>query len=284
MKKIIICLLSILMLTGCFYDDDFSDKHTYTTIYPIEYITDSLYNKYSTVSSIYPNDTDLETYELTNKQNKKYASGDKFIYGLSNEIQTAANFLNLNKNIQIIDAMRGMNYTYSPEELWMDPSNYLMMALNIKKGLLEYENNIYTKEEIENLYTDLKVNISELDVEYTLMGKNANSNYILASDNLFKYLEKYDINVLSLDPDNNDSSKAYSEAGKLINSGKIKYLYKIKGAILNEKIQQYANDRNLEVIDIDIAINLTEAQRSANENYITIMTNNLESYKKELFK
>ena len=67
-KKLIICLLSLFLLTGCFYDDDFSDTHIYTTIYPIEYVTNYLYSTKSNVSSIYPNDTDIYTYELTSKQ------------------------------------------------------------------------------------------------------------------------------------------------------------------------------------------------------------------------
>ena len=42
--------------------------------------------------------------------------------------------------IKVIDASLGMSYTYDVAEAWLNPSNYLMMASNIKNGLEEYVN------------------------------------------------------------------------------------------------------------------------------------------------
>ena len=42
---------------------------------------------------------------------------------------------NKNDNLKLIDASFGMNYTYSIEELWLNPYNYLMMAKNNKKSI-----------------------------------------------------------------------------------------------------------------------------------------------------
>lgn len=285
MKKIIVCLLGVLLLTGCVFNtDDFSDKYTYTTIYPVEYITSYLYGNYSNVTSIYPNDCDIETYELTDKQISKYASGSKFIYTLANEVMTAVDIVNKNKNIQVIHASKGMSFKNGQEELWMDPSNYLMMALNIKNGLLEYETAVYNEKDINAAYGELKEKISELDVSYTLLGKNGKYNTLLVANNMFKYLEKYSINVLSIDSTNEDNTKAYTEANKLIADGAIKYLYKIKGTILDEKIQKFVDEKQLEVVDIDTAINLSESQRTNGDDYLSIANNNIEQLKKELFK
>ena len=58
MKKIfsmIICLFSIILLSGCTDTSTMEDINIYTTAYPIEYIVNRLYDSHSTIRSIYPN-------------------------------------------------------------------------------------------------------------------------------------------------------------------------------------------------------------------------------------
>ena len=54
-----------------------------------------------------------------------------------------------NKNIKIIDTSMSMEYSNEVEELWLDPSNFLMLAQNIKNGLQEYINDPYLRKQIE---------------------------------------------------------------------------------------------------------------------------------------
>ena len=63
MKKFSILLIGILLLSGCSFNDDFSDKLIYTTSYPIEYATSMLYGDYGKISSVYPNGADTK-YEV----------------------------------------------------------------------------------------------------------------------------------------------------------------------------------------------------------------------------
>lgn len=68
--------------------DNLENATIYTTIYPIKYLTEFMYKDYGTIESIYPSGADVYNYELTDKQIKKYAKSDLFIYnGLSNEKQ-----------------------------------------------------------------------------------------------------------------------------------------------------------------------------------------------------
>ena len=64
MKKFSTLLIGILLLSGCSFNDDFSDKLIYTTSYPIEYATSMLYGDYGKISSVYPNGADTK-YEVT---------------------------------------------------------------------------------------------------------------------------------------------------------------------------------------------------------------------------
>ena len=54
MKKIFLVLFLCFLLTGCIKMDSMDDIDIYTSVYPIEYITNRLYGQNSTVKSIYP--------------------------------------------------------------------------------------------------------------------------------------------------------------------------------------------------------------------------------------
>lgn len=288
MNKLFIKILALigilLMTTGCFYDEGFETNDTYTTLYPIEYITNELYGDKSNVYSIYPNGADVNTYKLTKKQTEEYAKSNMFIYnGIGKEKNIAVDFLNLNKNIQIIDAMQGMNYEYSEEELWLDPSNFLMIAQNIKNGLLQYNEDISGKDELDEKYEEFKIKISEIDVELNLISKNADSTTIVVSDDLFKFLTKYNIDVISLDNKNKNVNKEYAEAKRAIASGEVSYIITKKGEKLNSNIEDFIASNKVEKLEMEMLYNLTDEQKSAGEDYVSLMNKNIENLKTELF-
>lgn len=197
-------LIPLMFLTGCNLKKDNLESATiYTTIYPIKYLTEFLYKDYATIESIYPSGADVVSYELTSKQIKKYAKADLFIYnGLSNEKTITKNLINKNKNLLIIDVSNGLSYTYGVKELWMSPNNYLMLAKNIKDYLKEYLDSKIIVNYVDQKYEDLAEILSLKDAELRSIGKEAKekgTNTIVVSDNVFKFLENYDFNVVSLD-------------------------------------------------------------------------------------
>lgn len=207
LKKIILMLIPLMFLTGCNLKKDNLESATiYTTIYPIKYLTEFLYKDYATIESIYPSGADVVNYELTSKQIKKYAKADLFIYnGLSNEKTITKNLINKNKNLLIIDVSNGLSYTYGVKELWMSPNNYLMLAKNIKDYLKEYLDSKIIANYVDKKYEDLAEILSLKDAELRSIGKEAKekgTNTIVVSDNVFKFLENYDFNVVSLDEEN----------------------------------------------------------------------------------
>ncbi len=207
LKKIILMLIPLMFLTGCNLKKDNLESATiYTTIYPIKYLTEFLYKDYATIESIYPSGADVVSYELTSKQIKKYAKADLFIYnGLSNEKTITKNLINKNKNLLIIDVSNGLSYTYGVKELWMSPNNYLMLAKNIKDYLKEYLDSKIIVNYVDQKYEDLAEILSLKDAELRSIGKEAKekgTNTIVVSDNVFKFLENYDFNVVSLDEEN----------------------------------------------------------------------------------
>ena len=207
MKKIGLLIICMIMLTGCsLKKDSLEDATIYTTIYPIKYLTEFMYKNYSTVESIYPAGADITTYELTDKQIKKYAKGDLFIYnGLSNEKTITKNLINKNRNLLIIDASSGLSYTYGIKELWMSPNNYLMLAKNIRDYLKEYLESKIIAEYVDEKYNELSEILSLKDADLRAIGKEAQSkgtNTLVVSDDALKFLENYGFNIVSLDEEN----------------------------------------------------------------------------------
>lgn len=288
MKKIIkIVTIFTLMfsLTGCLKRDSMEDITIYTTNYPTEYITQRLYGEYSEVKSIYPDGVNIKDYKLTNKQIKDYSKAQLFIFnGLSSEKNYVEKMRENNKDLKIIDTTLSMEYTNGIEELWLDPSNFLMMAQNIKTGFGEYIDSYYLNNQIEEKYEELKIEASNLDAKIKEVVSNGNSKAIVVSSNLFKYLEKYGLTVYSLDESNTDVNAVYRQVLNLVNEGSIKYIFTTANSENNSTVQRLINNTNISQQSWHTLSNLTEAERTENEDYFTLMNKNLELLKNELYK
>ncbi len=285
MKKFFVILLGVLLISGCSFNESSENLTIYSTYYPIEFATSYMYKDYSTISSIYPSGADIESYSLTDKQKDIYSKGDLFVYaGVTKEVDLAVKFLNTNSELRIIDATKGLNYNIGVEELWLDPSNYLMIARNIKSTLLDYEKNVYNQNKIQTLYDDLKIKISELDVDLTMMGKNAARKSLLVTDDAFNFLSKYNIEVISLDPNNKNLTKAYNDARKYISEGSIKYVFTMGDTQLSDEVENFISSYQLEKLAIDPMYTLSDDQRRDNIDYLKVMENNISKFKTELFR
>lgn len=284
MKKLLLLSSLLIIMSGCSIKDDFNDEYIYTTIYPIEYGTSVLYSDYGTITSIYPNAASKD-FKLTSKKKDIYSEGELFVYsGLLKEAPIARDLINRNEEMMIIDATKGMSIIYDNEEIWLDPSNYLMLCSNIKRTLIEYNDNPYVKEKIEKNYDELNEKISELDVALYNLGKNGNFNTILTTNDVFNYLTKYNINVISLDKDKESLDKEISSAKKLITEKEIQYIYMLEDEELTESQEAFITEQNILKVPINNMYTLTDEQRDSDEDYISLMNKIIEEYKRELYK
>jgi len=286
-KKIISVLGAAAVLftvSGCdIRQDTMDDIKIYTTNYPIEFITKRLYGDHSDIYSIYPDGIEIKDYKLTNKQIKDYSDSDLYIFnGLSNEKEYITKMRENNKDLKILDTTLSMEYINGPEELWLDPSNLLMMAQNIKTGFKEYTNNYYLNNDINDNYEKLKVDASNLDAKIKQTVANSNNKIIVVSDDLFKYLEKYGLTVYSLDSDT-VTHKTIEDVKNLINNGTIDYIFIKENEDLNKTVKNVIKETGVETLAWHTLSNITESQRNANEDYFSLMNENIESLKNELY-
>lgn len=254
-----------------------------TTNYPITYITKRLYGKFSKVQSIYPNGANIDEYSLTDKQIKDYSTADLFIFnGLGKEKDYVNKMRKENKNLKIIDSTLYMEFTEDMNELWLSPSNMLMMAQNIKKGLNEYIDSYYLNSKIDANYEKLKIEASNLDAEIKDTVSNATTNTIVTSDKMFKYLEKYGLNVYVLDENDPNIQITTNEVTKLIKEGKIKYI--IIKSEENNTVKHLTSTLNVTVKKWNTLENLSETQITENKDYFSLMKENISILKDELYR
>lgn len=280
-----ILLISILMVTGCFKRDNLEGIEIITTTYPIEFATNYLYGEHSIVNSIYPDGTDTFTYKLSEKQLNDYSKKKLFIYNrVTNDKDIAVEFLKRNANMLIIDATYGMEITYDEEELWLNPSNLLMMTQNIKNGLQEYMTNSYLEKEIDKKYEEIKVTLSELDANLKLTAENASRKKIVVNSDSLKYLEKYGFEVISLDSTNEAvSDKTISSTIDSITNGEVKHIFLLENNDNSDAVKQVIDKTNVETYTFRRLDNIKEEDRDENNDYFTIMNSNIELLRNELY-
>lgn len=210
MKKTILLIISILLLSGCtLQNDNLNGSTIYVTNYPIKYLVETLYKStetdetYGTIKSIYPNDVDTLNYELTDKLIKEYSQASMFVYnGLSNEKNIAKKFINNNKNILIMDVSYGLSTKNAIEELWLSPNNYLMLAKNIKDTFKDYLTNKTIISDVETNYANFAETMSLLDADLRSIGNQAktnNTNTIVVTKSTYKFLESYGFIIVNLE-------------------------------------------------------------------------------------
>lgn len=280
MKKFKLLILSIFMvgiLSGCsFKNNSLENAKIYTTIYPIEYIINYLYGENSNIESIYPDGVNLDEYELTAKQIDNYSNSDLFVYiGLGKEKDIAKKLLNKNDELLIIDATYGLNYNEDIKELWLAPNNFLMLVKNIKSSLNEYLDNSFKEEDVNKKYDEIYESVSWVDAELRNVARTAKeneNNTIVVADNLFKYLETYGFNIISIeDIENSGSENAINDIKSKFKNSTYTKILTLNSSINSDLVNELNSKYKAEIVTLnDIVTNSDTAS-----DYISIQYENI---------
>ena len=158
-----------------------------------------------------------------------------------------------------------------------------MMAQNVQLDLEEYISSTYLEKEIDDAYEKLKVELSELDADYRVAVENTDNKTIVVANSALKFLEKFGLEVLCLDQD--ASEKTVSDIQTLIKEEKISYIYTFKNDKTNENVENIINNNtNIKVLELHKLDNLSDEERAEDKDYITIMNENLDLIKQELYQ
>ena len=286
MKKFIklLCLgLALVFISGCEGTDSMEDITIYTSMYPIEFVTEELYKDHADVISFYPGDVNPYEYKLSSKQIKDYSSSDLIVYnGLGDEKNYIAEMINKNKKLKIIDATAKLEYENSMDELWINPSTMLTIANNTRNGLKEYINSTIIEDEIDDNYEKLKLSLSTIDAELKSMVENAKDKNIIVASNDLKILSKYGLEITSID-ETNMTDKDLADAKALLNNKTVTYIFTKKGENESNTLKELKKKYEVKALEIDTLNNISADNKNDNQNYITIMNQNIDNLKEELY-
>lgn len=284
--KLCVLTLLIVFMTSCVKVkiNEFENSNIITTSYPLVFFTNLLYGDHAKVKSIYPNETNPNNLKFNDKQLDNFASNNLYIYlgQDSEQSKIAIELKNKNPNILLIDAGVGIN-TNSRQELLLNPSNILMMAKNIKKGLEEYINNTYISKNIEKNLNDLNVKISEIDAELRLTYTNSKYKTLVVTSNSLKFLEKYGFEVVSLDKltRTNEDINYFKQ---LVKKGLVNYIYSLENIEDDDVITNLIRTTGVKKLTIRSLDTITDEEEKLNKNYYQIMNENIDLIKKETYK
>ena len=273
-----------LFATGC-TNDSMDNIDIIVTNYPTEYITKKLYEDHATITSIYPDGVDISNYKISDKQKNDYAKMDLFVYNglLEKERNLALELLDINPNLKIIDTAYVLETDYSPEELWLNPSSLLMMGQNVRLGLQEYITSTYLKSEVDERYNELKIELSELDVEFRVAFDSTYNNTIIVADSALVYLEKFGLEVICIDSD--ASQKTLSDAENLISNKTVSYVYGFKNQKFGDNAKKLLDAYpDVKVVELHKLDNISDEERRDKKDYLMITSDNLELIKREIYQ
>jgi zinc transport system substrate-binding protein len=283
MKKLIsitLLLISSLLVTGCIKTDKMDNIDIVTTVYPVTYLAEQIYGDNSTIVSIYPNGIDVENYEITDKQIKEYAKSDLFIYnGLdSKEKKIATKLINENKNIKLIDATQGLTVNSTDEELWLSPTNYLMMAQNIKEHLSDFMTSNVLKNKLQTNYENIKLTISKFDANFKIIAENAKDKDVIVANSSLGFLKRYGFNIISLDENEDKYKSNLTKAKANLASETNKVIFAI-----DNKTTEDINKLDADIINVKSMTILSLEDIKNKNNYQSLMNEFIEELRNEVY-
>ncbi|WP_077619165.1 metal ABC transporter substrate-binding protein [Bacillus sinesaloumensis] len=311
MKRIryFILLIIISLLSACGADQNISSDEgklsIYTTVFPLTDFAKKIGGQDVIVKSIYPPGADAHSFEPTPRDMTEIASADAFIYtgvGVEAFVSTAQKTLK-DENVELIEAAEDIEFLNTEEHnhdeqehheeehhhsdidphIWLDPLYSIQIVENIKDALIEL--NPSGKELYEKNFKDLKEQLEELHTEFQKVTSSAKRNEILVAHSAYGYWEaRYGIKQISItgfSPTNEPSQKELKDIIETAKEHKLKYILfeqNISSRIA-ETVQKETGTDSLTLHNLEA---ITEQEMEENEDYFSLMMQNLETLKKAL--
>ncbi|WP_018663993.1 metal ABC transporter solute-binding protein, Zn/Mn family [Heyndrickxia acidiproducens] len=262
----------------------------YTTVYPLEYVTQQIGGKYVKVNTIYPPGTDEHTYEPSQKDILKLADSDFFFYiglGLEGFANKAKNVLQ-GENVKMValgdrlDVPDKNSQNVDPH-VWLDPIYVKQMSAMITAQLSKKMPK--KKAYFETNYKQLAKKLDNVNQEYKETVKKSPNKEIVVSHAAYGYwVKRYGIRQLpiaGLSTSDEPSQKQLENIIQRVKKDRLAYIVFEKNA--SSKIANVVRDETgTKPVYIHHLGVRTKKEINAHEDYFTLMQNNLAALKKAL--
>ena len=283
--KITALLLCVLASTGCIKFYDMDNVEIVTTNYATEYAASRLYGEKSTISNIYPYGMTSDSYKLTEKQLKDYSKKDIVIYdGNTNDKENVRKMLKNNKNLKIIDSTYGIEKSKVSSDSWLNLSDFLMIAQNIKEELTSYINNKYLTSSLDDNYESLKIDITSLEAALKLAADNSVNKSIITIDESMKFLEKYGFEVINLTEDGKNNNSNIDKAEDLLDGEELSFIFVTDENNSNKTVEKLLDKYDIKTLTFKTLKTISEKDKNNNEDFLTIMQSNISLITQETYQ
>lgn len=289
MKKHTLILVLMILLGACqtVNEEEKAQRPIiYTSIYPIQWLTEELTKDFAIVCSIYPPGVDAHTYEPTLRDLITLSEGEGFIYlGKNMESFTEHLAQTLHStDVHLIEVGQHKDlFSNATKEkdidphLWFDPRRMILMGQYILDNLEA----IFPeqKETMLKNFKHLKQKLIDLDKTYSSLLEQKKDPTIIVSHAAYGYWEKrYGIKQIPISgksPTDEPSQKTLTEMIQLAEQKEIDYVLFEQNSTnrLATILQQYIGAKGLELHNIET---LVEADLQAGEDYLSLMKRNLQ--------
>lgn len=297
-------LIAALALTGCGKSEgkQKEDKDVldiYTTVYPLEYFTETIGGEFVNVETVYPPGTDEHTFDPSQKDIVGMANSDLFFYiGYNLEgFVTKAEPILKGEGVTTVAVGETVSVDEHDEEhdhgetdddghdhgsvnphLWLDPIYSIQMAETVKDEL--------TKQmpEQESYFTlrfnELSDKLKALDKQFAKTIKAGRTNKVIVSHSAYGYWEdRYgleQIGVTGLTSSNEPSQKQLAGIVSMAKDEDLHYVIFEQNisSKLTEIIQKEMGAEALEFHNLSV---LTDKDIEAGEDYFSLMENNIKT-------
>ena len=157
-----------------------------------------------------------------------------------------------------------------------------MLAQNIKNELLEYTSSTLLKQEINDNYDKLKLIISSYDAELKVIAESSSNPTIVAANDVFKFLEKYGIKVLSIEENDLANPAELNEAKNNIKNKLNSYIFILNTDTINDLTKSLENEGAI-IANVQSMINLTDEEYKDGYDYEQMMDTFIETIKTEVY-
>lgn len=255
----------------------------YASIYPIYDFAKNIGKDKIDLNLIVPNGQEPHDFEPDNKDIKALENADVFIYngaGLESWSDKVLKSLN-NKDLVSVIASDGVEILHESDDeidphVWLDPKNAIIEAENIKDAFIKADSK--NEEFYTNNFNEYRDKLEKLNEDFSEKLSNIKDNKIVVSHMAYGYLTKsYNLEQIGIEGVNAESepdAKTMAKIVEIVRENNIKVIF--TEDIVDPKIAgTIANEARIKTEFLNPLESLTEEEIKNDDDYISIMTSNL---------
>lgn len=279
MRKILILLTTLIMLSACSPNHDSDIKTVSVSFYPLEYFSSRIGGDKIAVFNVLGQGMNAHDYEPSTQDRVKIEESDLFIHnGFDLEHWVEKTILTLSKT-EILDASTGIEpliHDGHPDpHVWLDPYTARYQAANIFEAIVKIDEG--NRSYYEANYQALEADLIKLQEEYDAFLKTQTDVSIVLEHEIFSYLEsRFHFNQHSISgflPESEPSIQQLERIIQIVEDEKITHLL----------LSKYSSKKVAEVLKQETGIQIAYIDplevKPNDLDYMDVMKANLVSLK-----